>query len=313
MLMKSPSYNVPLIEATREKILEEICYPYYGQLLAGALFLQFTQDLQEKILPKAPRDIVFNTTRNLAGREFNKADAYDLACRVAGNIKKLNDGEMIPVWKGQANQEWVPVRVISVRRRRKVYKAKAEQMDQADEKGYVHKNGVLLKLDIMAGLPAGRIVDTFWSYDRCDVEKVHFGYDKWNRSRFSRTVSHREEHLFLDAQTFYNMRLMLLVDPELCRPPDKIGFKEAKRSSAALAWNRDLMELRLREKYVCPLNYSLDEKECFACHLGLDQCKAACHSSTFVQGYCKICHKVNVWLDPEAGENICVDCAVFSD
>lgn len=311
--VKSQAFDLKKIATVRTKILDDVCYEYYGLLLVGELFMQFVADLHREVCPAGDLAAFVNTARSLAGRELTSEAAEEFAWRVAGNLHRLRRGLPVPPWDGQVEPEWVPMEIVSVLKRRRVFKAKKpEHAAKAGEDGLVRQRGVRIVARVLAGLSAGVYYRRFWSNEYCELVKRALGFDRWDRAKYSRVVSRRHARPYSDPRQFFGMRLYGLVRPELCRPGE-LYCDPLKATAPGVAHNRALTSLRLREGYDCPLGYELDVVECHLCHAGVQSCKAACHPFDFVQGACPRCKNEPVWLDPEAGQETCVDCDETSD
>lgn len=305
-----PSLSLPLVERARDKITDEVLLPYYGTILAGDLFAQVVEDLRKAVCPRAAYEVVMTSLLNLAGRQLSVSLADELAWRIAGNLHRLRAGEPVPPWPTRVEREWSTVEVYRVRHGDRLVRPRSDVQElRADQRGLVKQRGILIWLKFLTGLPAGIISQRFWSPDYYEPRKQVFGFDRWNREKHTRVVSSRVSWPFLDPQEFHGMRFAALVDPEKCRD-GLIAVEEIQSSSAALTRNRNLMTLRMREEYRCPLNYTTSQRECHACEAGMDICKAACRRQTLVNGDCAGCKKTGVQLDPEAG-NVCLRCAAI--
>ena len=309
--IETVSYNLKTVIEARSTLLTSIFANFLESQLTSSVLVSLTQQVYEKILFKAPYSAVFGSFRHLAGSTFTSAVANEMAWLIAGNLKKIVSGVPVTPWTGQSCAEWVPVQVSKIIRTTRSWKARNELDVARAVNNVVYKSGVAVSLLILAGSPAGKTIRTFWSDDACQAIKVHFGFDKYNKSRFSRVVSKRDTYPFQNPVEFYKMRCLVLLDP-LKSKATQPKYSEMKKNATMIAWNRQLMQYRLRETFDCPAGWSVDEMECVDCPKGQDFCKAACHKETFIEGTCSKCQKVAV-LDPEScgvfgNDPLCLNC-----
>jgi hypothetical protein len=301
------SYSLPKIFEARRKILEEIFLPYYEAVLTGELFMRVVQAVHLQAVQSTELSAVVETCRSLAGHALTRAAAEEVAWRIAGNLQRLRAGEAVPPWTGYTPVEWVPIVLLRVRKRFRSFRATSKQYAaEADAHGMVHRRGVRVRFQVVGGLAAGRCFEQFWTQDYCETIKAAFGFAKRNRARYTRVVSRRPSYPFLDAREFYAMWLMVRLEPARCQT-DALRFDACKATPATLQRNRDLIQLRLRDDYVCPEGYDVTAVPCHECTLGREQCVAACHAYTFVLVHCARCGQT-AHCDPEDGTQFCIDC-----
>jgi hypothetical protein len=206
----------------------------------------------------------------------------------------------------QTAAEWVTIQILQVVKRSRKYKAKTpEQVAKADIAGMVHRSGAVVRYMVMTGLPAGKTFEKFWSTDFCETVKNQFGYDKWNRQKYSNIVSKRLSWPFRSVEEFFRLRLQVRLDPATC-PPGDLDFAEV-RGGTTKKWCRDIMRMRLRDGFVCPAGYP-DDFACHSCPVGLSGCRAACHLSDHERGRCDKCGREDQVFDPDADPEVCLAC-----
>lgn len=300
-------FPIKKILLARERIVDA-CSSRRNVPITGDGFMSFVNAVHQEI-GFTDLGAVCNSLRSVAGQILNDRLIEELSWRLAGNLHRLKAGRVVPPWTTQNEKEWVTIQVCQVLRRFKRYRAKTqEQVMRADSKGMVHRYGGMVRFDVITGLAAGRRFERFWSEDFCDVAKTSFGFDRFNREKFSRNVSSRPTWPMLDLSEFFRLRAQVLVEPDLCLPGN-VGFNEIKGTSSTKKWCREIMKKRLRDGFECPQNYA-EDFPCHACPFGLDACRAACHQTTFEIGHCDRCDRNQRYFDPEISVEYCVDCAI---
>ena len=142
--METPSFNIREIERRRETLIAGVLTPYVGHKFnPDEVSIQLHQALPTGI----PYDAVFESTRYLAGQQFERKDALGLAWRLAGNIKRLKEGQTVLPWTVQFTDEWVPLQILRVERTR----------DHRNRIGYS------CTFRVMAGSPAAMKIINFWN------------------------------------------------------------------------------------------------------------------------------------------------------
>lgn len=291
--------------AARQRLLA-VCHQHLNATIVGDAFSHFATSMHQEIGTTDFR-AVLDSLRSLAGRSLTEEVAGEACWRLAGNLHRLLAGRTVPPWTVQTEIEWVTVQIDSVVKRFRRYKAKTqEQSMQADVKGMVSRAGAIVRYIVLNGLPAGKMFEKFWTTDLCETIKSEFGFDKFNREKFSRNVSVRPPWPFLDVREFYRMRLQVRLEPELCQFGE-LGFKELRGTSATKAWCRGIMRKRLRDGFACPANYA-DDFPCHSCPAGLTSCPAACHAEDYLIGRCETCKRDKTHLDPLIDLDTCIEC-----
>lgn len=276
------SYPLARIFGYRDKLLNSAkVRRCLGQTLRGEDFSEFVTQIH-RLLPKGiPKDLVFDSLQYLAGTRLSERELEDLSWRLAGNLRRLRNLRPVQPWFTQAQQEWVPVQVLSGQ----PYRTKR-----------YGKPGMIFQLQILAGSPCPLTIDHFWSRGFCRLIASRIGFSApWG------------DYPFLSEYQLVSTRLYVLVDPEKS-VGGKPGFNQVKETQPGgiLSWNKELLKLRARRGgFTCPQNYPAAHR-CFQCHVGMDQCPAATHEETFVRKPCRKCQRSN-WHDT-ADDRICVDC-----
>ena len=301
-LPKIRAYQLDKVFELQRSIVDGCHNHFTGSVMQGIVLLELARLVWGIACPKADVGVVFDSLRNLAGCTLTPQLIRDMAWRIAGNTHRLIDGIPVHPWSEQKEQEWVPTQVIRLVRT-------VRQQKLGDN--FQPNSGYTATLRVLAGRPAGHNVEAFWSYGVCDMLKVEFGYSRYNRARYSRVVSKRQEYPYQDPREFFGMRVQLLIDPEKCQS-DRVGYSEIKGTATTFAWNRLLMARRDREDTPCPFGWGTDQVACYQCIKGQDECSRACHNRTYLEAVCPECHRL-AWFDPEddikdSTVPVCIDC-----
>lgn len=306
---------VPVVAAKvlqlQKELEESTFFPFYGLSVVGDVFIGLVEEVKQTALPAGDIGVFTQTCLNLAGKDFTRVLGADLAWRVAGNLPRIKGNAKkgilplpVPPWTGQADREWVLAEILRVEGSQRRFKPKdASQAPGAD--GFVKRSGVELTFRLMSGLPAGRVVKKFWSYERVDMSKVDLGFDRFNRARYSNNFV-GVSHTYQDAAELCGMRLQVLVEPAKCTP-DTVAFDEIYGTASTLAWNRRLTEMRARHEFKCPKGYP-DEFDCYRCPVGRDSCSAACRPTSLNQAPCAGCNNRHAWFDVAVSNQECLGC-----
>jgi len=283
------------IMSLRSKLWEVLTQQYHGYAYIGEEFTRMINSIYALMPPATDRDAFNRTVEHLAGVTIDDAVINDLSWRLAGNLHHLKAGMAIPVWTRQLFQEWVPIQVI------RVNKARITKL------GSDHSvPGAWFDYMVLAGLPAGHTIIKPHSWEYCYHVRTIFGFSCKDLQRYSRYAAAMPNYPMADLNEFYGLRAYALIDPEICR--DKPNFREIENTNAFIEYNREIFRRRMRDGYVCPKNYSLEEMSCYRCEAGVDVCSAACHRLSYYRAVCQACKKEN-WFDPQFHGWVCVDCA----
>lgn len=294
----------------QKELAECVLFPYYSVFVTPELFSEIVNAVRAAAAAAVDAGVFTQTCLNIAGRELTRETAEDLAWRIAGNLDRLKGSprrreDPVPAlpWGGQCSREWVAADV--VRSDTGVRRFRAAKGVAAGPDGFVHRRGSDVRFRILTGPPAGRLVDRFWSLDVCDLHKSAFGFDKKNRERFSTRVGTRAIRPYQDPREFFNMRVFLLLDPSATRA-DHVAFTHVRGSPGTIAYNRTLIDWRMRDGHTCPRKLP-DSFDCFRCPAGFGECAAACRPDSLVKHACESCGRSDRYFDP-VNPLHCVDC-----
>lgn len=305
-------FNLNRLEKLRAVLAEEVCFDYYQSVLVGPLLQQFMRDVKERVAKDAHQGALLHTLRNLAGRTLTATLIAELAWRLVGNLHRLAAGVPAMPWTMQHDPEWVPVQVEEAEPRSHSFKAASpEDFAKADRTGRVHKDGLLVKLRILAGQPAGLVMKRFWSKEMCfgQLREV-MGYSKFKRETNTRIVRKRTTWDLQHLTEFFNLRLWVLIEAAHCQHAQP-GFKEVRSTSTTIQYNREVMKKRLREDFKCPAGLGPGGLACFKCPWGADRCAAACHPRGWLHQECQKCKKL-VFVDSGDEDGFCLSCRARS-
>jgi hypothetical protein len=188
-------------------------------------------------------------------------------------VPRLRNCQPVQPWHGHSDPEWVPVQIVQCARIRTNH----------------GKQGAVFKYQILAGRPAGVIMQQFWTTKFCHVFARDMGFTPWADSKYP----------FLDVRQMADLRLYVRMLPGTPEP----GFDKLAFPPSVVKWNKVLIHRRWRLEFDCPRNYTADQY-CHTCPAGRDQCPAAVHPRSYVPKMCPVCKK-RAWFD---NGDRCVDC-----
>jgi hypothetical protein len=316
-MAKTAGFSFTKAATIRDELLATAFFPFYGSVLEGEVFAQLVTACAAVVAPGRPSlGALYETCRVLAGREFTHELATALAWTLAGNFKELAAGQTILPWSGRLERVVVlPIEVINVRRACRIALIKPD----AAVSGHFERqrrHGAYVTVRFWGGAPAGLTTEVFWSHDQCNLHKVSFGFDRFNREGKSRFARPRLYWTYSDPLEFCGLRAFARVEPELCEGTT-IGFREVLAKPSTKGYCREILLRRQRETFVCPLAYARENVECHECHAGLDFCPAACHPLSFETRPCPCCRRPQAYFNPVAvpasrellETAVCVRCA----
>lgn len=276
-------YNLNKVFELRQRLREELTHAYGGKTLTATQF----QDAIDLILATVRTDIPRNTLQesllNLTNTPLT-GTVIDTTCwRIAGNLQRLKQRRVVPVWHIQRYPEWVPAQVVACRRSR-------------DKK---HKLGADFTFRIIAGTSASWLTSRWWSLRMALYLSQFFGYTRprgANPARYPYTC----------PEQFVGLRLYVLISPKLSdREP---RFENVAFSATLKKYNLVVIKKRLRDfpGFVCLAKRSVTEP-CYNCPVGFTRCSAATHRQDWLQNMCADCKRM-AWFDPELHSPVCIDC-----
>jgi hypothetical protein len=248
---KLPVFRLNGVYDLRDKIYMAID-SYFDGDITGAAFEDLVSTITTQI-PKAKYSAVYESVKHLAGTDFTPAAGFEIAWRLAGNAKKLQQGVMVPPWCGQVADEWVPLQV-------RQYKPFVRE----DGKGNRIPGG-LFRMRILSGTPCPMLVSRFWSAKFCKLLSSRLGFTApWNQCPY------------VHPMQLVNLHLAGKMSVKWSRPGHPT-FREAWCTDSMLKSNRDILRKRFRIGWRCPHGY---HHYCHQCRVGYNDCPAGCHPNT---------------------------------
>lgn len=260
-----------------------------GHLLVNERLKRFVDAVYAELPNGVDYQTLWDSLHGLGGTIPTAKILTDTAHRIAGNIHNLQARRVVGPWSSQTQWEWVPMVVTRARRSRSPSGKKI---------------GVVLTWKILAGTPAPLMTERFWTLPQCSFMARYFG--------FSRPPSQKAKlpprYPYLAPEQFVTMRAYGLLNPH--KSGGDIGpvFDKLKFPPSVLAFNKEQLKYRNRTgaEYECPRRFSLDTL-CHLCHVGYEECRAACHARTYVTKDCPLCH-TRAPFDPADSGPFCVNC-----
>lgn len=243
-----PRYNIKRIVTVRDMLINDTLSDFLGFTPIGEHFEELVDRLCGAF-PRVNRQVLWDSVRYVAGSLLTEEAMKNMVWRLAGNIRRLRDGQTVPPWHMQTEVEWMPTQVI------------AYQPDQSSR----GRQGGRYTLRVLAGTACPMRITKFWTRGFARHIALGAGY---TRGYGDFRLGHISE--------LVNLRLWVRIDPEQCRP-GMPGFDEVGCTAGLLNWNRGIIRKRFRRGFVCPYNY---DHHCYKCHVGYSECPAATHMET---------------------------------
>lgn len=244
--------NLNLIDKQVDKIMANL-RPYYEATCTGDEFNRFVIDLHSLLPVTVSIDIIYASVMNSAGKPLSREYLQALAWRLAGNMKLLKDGIVVPEWLNQTTLEWVPISIRSV----------------TPGKSYSEKPGCFVNYLVLAGTPAGLSFTTFWTINQARLMAYNLGFKTKGKNKFP----------FTSFVELTRMRFYGLLDPQLSKD-NSASFSDFRVPGTVLKYNREILKTRFRLN-PCPLGYELHELACHNCPVGYGTCIAGCHPTDY--------------------------------
>lgn len=286
----------------QKRLVSDGFFPFFGQELSADFFRDFSLASRNIVAPKLSEEAMQLCLFDMCGRTLDLPLAEKLSWRLAGNYDSIRRGCIVPPWPAAAKSQWILFEVVKATAKIRARKPGDREMAHRDPDGMVRSRGWEISLRALTGLPAGETFEVFWSSRVCEVVKVSFGFSRRNRAGYRRYVSTRREVSFTSPLDFFGLRARGFL--ELGQRNDTFQIREFKPSQTAIKFNRSLLVMRTRDSFKCPMNFETS-LACHACHIGVDNCPAACHKKTYIIGDCG-CGRSGVSFDPETG--VCLRC-----
>lgn len=281
------TYSIKRVLATKRTICKAAA-AYLDQRLAKDLFEGFVDVVRRKLPAGIIREVVRDSLLNVAGRQLTQELLDDTAWRMAGNVPRLKALRTAPVWNRQVWDEYVPLQIVAVSRSYRHHKPMAS-----------------LTLRVLAGTPAGLLIETTWSIGLCRALAQRLGF-----------TSPFGDHPFDDSRQLMGFRFYGLIEPRLCRPTPQFESlwctdeNDKIYPQSCYKHNRELLRCRNRPPGVfdCPRGFPVETVPCHRCWVGLDGCPVAVHSRSYTQGFCDGCGRQALFDPSLRNTTVCLDC-----
>jgi hypothetical protein len=272
-----PSYNLTRIVQLRDKLVEEVFYPRFDVTIEESVF----RSTVDAIRLRLPRDIsgptVYESSRQLLGQILTPQLSWEVAWRLAGNVPRLQQGEIVTPWVAQREPEWVPVQVVRIEPGRHPRRN--------------NEFGAVITVQVLAGSSCPLRLESFWKRGLLGAMAQRIGF-----------TPHWKKRPFSHAEQYAGLRFLALIDPKRCEA-HKPGYFEIAVPDNMMKWNVDVLKRRFKE-IPCPRNWV---HECHNCAQGFEVCPAATHFRTYVAKFCAHCGQ-DALFDPESHSLYCVPC-----
>lgn len=262
-------FNITRVFKQRDKLFLAL-KPYIGATIAGPVFKDVVDDVYNALPDTVSHDAVFESVRGLVGSLLERKAAAEFAWRLAGNLSLLTAGQPVVPWTVQIKDEWIPVQILRV--------------DQSQRN---YRPGYLFQCRVLAGSSCPMIFEQFLSRGSC--------------AGISRTVGFNRTMPYTNGLHFTNLRMWVGV--EAARSAESPQFQQVDCSSAMLAHNKKLLEIRTRAQ-PCPRNF---QHMCEHCDIGYDECIAAIFPKRLEKKLCENCNEVR-YFDPSRNTQHCMVC-----
>ncbi len=281
-LPRTPVFNIPKIIQARNRLMDMVFDACVGTVPDGTRFERMVDDARDVLAhDKIEHHPLHASLRHLVGQEMTEKRLFEVAWRLAGNLRQLKDGQAVTPWVRQAAAEWVPIQVVATRY--------AIQKKPQEKYG---RSGRTMRFKVMAGTPCPAEIIQWWSNEKLDVVANAIGF-KRNSPLYK-----------ADQAEFMSMRFVGLVEPRLSdRGP---SFFHVGCPPSMLEYNRDLIKMRRRIDFACPEGF---DHACHLCPLGVRSCEAAVHPEDYAEGPCPACGRT-WWFDTDPGfvNDNCISC-----
>lgn len=271
-----PRYNLTQVFNTRRRLVDQVFLPRFNVSMSGREIESVVSDLQRNLPRGIQRTALFETVRPLVGVELTPAICEQTAWQIAGNISQLREGHAVGPWLGQAQDEWVPLQVLRVSPLRDRFQ----------------RIGSSIEFRVLAGSSCPARILRFWKTEMCGPLARRFGFTPpWGQFPYS------------EAAQFVGLRFLGKI--EVAQSREQPVFQEVVCPGPYLKYNRELLKLRFH-KIPCPNGWT---HPCQQCAVGYEECNAATHLRTYIEGFCPYC-ELAAPFDPEVPSDRCVPCTI---
>jgi hypothetical protein len=268
------------IDALRKKIVgDPTTWEHYHATLTGESFANFVYDVGRLIGGNVAPHVLEKSSMPLLGKELTKRRLNAFALRIAANIKRLRQGEVVLPWTRQVEEEWAPVEILRC-------------WPGRNRKGDL---GNYFQFLVLAGTPVGFDLVRFWTQPQCNFIGMELGF------------SGKKDRPLIHPAYLVRLRFSALFEPRLSL--EHPGFHKVRLTAGLARYNEPFMRGRLYREPGCePRHY---EHACHVCWLGYGNCPLAVHPLDYEQKICDRCGDPRAWHDPaDESLDVCISCAI---
>jgi hypothetical protein len=273
-------YNLSQVDALRKKICKDpLLWKYYHTTPVGDDFAALVSDVGRLLGNTVALRVLEESSIPILGKELTEKRLNAFALRIAANIKRLRQGEVVLPWTRQAEDEWAPVEILRC-------------WPSRNRKGDI---GSYFQFLVLAGTPVGFSLVQFWSQRQCSYIGMELGFS----GRKNRPLYH--------PSYLVRLRFSALFEPKLSL--ERPGFHKVRLTAGLARYNEPLMADRFYREPGCkPRNYV---HACHVCWLGYGSCPLATHPLDYQQKICDNCGDPKAWHDPaDESLDMCINCAI---
>jgi hypothetical protein len=259
-----PRFDLTRTLVRRDQILDRALFGLLGTVPEGEGFKTLVTKIH-KALPKAEKDVLYESLRYLLGQVLTREAAKAMAWRLAANYERLQHGIPVHVWSTLDQPMWLPLMVSKV---------DYPWLHQID--GPRPRWGQRLHTLITGGSPAGLPLLFFWSTKMGKFASQPLGFSSIDGP-----------HPFLTGLQLCQMCFCVLAFHE--RQPtsfpalldgQQVWLSEVQVPGSCRTINQNLLKMRARQGgFTCPHQYT---HPCHQCAVGLKSCPAATHPDDYV-------------------------------
>lgn len=272
--IKVPRFDLVRIETRRDRLVAAL-RPFLGDVPKQETLYDIADVLALTCHLERRSTGLIETCRTLPNAPLSERSLFYFASRLAARHEDLVAGRPVRPWVCQSEPEWIAFEILEGEHGR----------DKKDQLGTAYW------LQSLTGSVCPRVIQKFWTRKQCAYLARLLGF------------THRNGHYpFQDAMQMVRLRFAGLVEP--ARSKDGPDFFQVATPGSFLAWNREILNARLRHDPACPNGY---RHACHNCPVGYDACMAGTHPASFVLDWCGGCNEESCF-DPAVDSDRCVTC-----
>jgi hypothetical protein len=271
-------YSIAKVNKIRHKIEnDETALSLLGDTLTGTKIQAIATSLRPYFSAAVSVKTLKKSLRHRIDCKLTRSSLKEDAWLLSGGVAKLENGIPVAPWFRQITQEWVPIQYV----------------DEVPLRSASGKPGSLFYCRVLAGSPAGKLFETFYSTKFCH----------WFAERELGFSGMRGKYVFQRNCDIMSLRCYVLLASG--KGSDQPSFLQYKMTTSFLDYNKRLIKIRNRDIESCPLQY---EHHCYQCPLGYDKCDWGTHPVTYELILCEHCNRES-WTDPRKKSlGLCIDC-----